>query len=183
MLSVLQDLEGSHRLPDAALAFLAADDQNGAQRCYEAAGDWEMAFALLLRREPPPGGEEVRRAARGMIETLVATGREAEAGRVAAEYLQDAEEALRHYTAGGVWRAALAVVGQSGRPALLRKLVAPAAAAAAEAALTELREDTARVNKYWERLQVVRTKRAELAAAVGESPLRLPLPLHMPVRL
>lgn len=48
----LQNLEQAGRLPDAAVAFLACDSTEDAIRCYEHAGEWKMAFALLLQSKP-----------------------------------------------------------------------------------------------------------------------------------
>ena len=49
---VVQDLEQAGRLPDAAVAYLACELAEDAIRCYEHAGEWQMAFALLLQSKP-----------------------------------------------------------------------------------------------------------------------------------
>lgn len=49
---VMQHLEQAGRLPDAAVAFLACKATEDAIRCYEHAGEWQMAFALLLQSKP-----------------------------------------------------------------------------------------------------------------------------------
>ena len=163
----LQELEERGRQPDAAVAFLACQRQGDAMRCYEAAGDSDMAFALLLRSSPPPAGPAIRRLALSLVDTLTGQGRHEEAGGVAATYLKDAAASARCHCAGGHWRAALAVASQGGNPQVLTDVVAPAAAVAAEERLSEMRTDAARVGKYVERLQLLRAKRAALAAEVG----------------
>lgn len=49
---MLQCLEQSGRLPDAAVAYLACQATDDAMRCYEYSGEWQMAFALLLQSKP-----------------------------------------------------------------------------------------------------------------------------------
>ena len=172
----LQVLEEANKQPDAAVAYLACGRKRDALRCYEVAGEWEMAMALLLQQSPPPAPAAVQKFARGLVDSLQATGRHEDAGTVAATYLKDARAAVQCFVAGGCWRAAYGAISQAGSGALLREVLAPAAAAAAEAHLRELREDAGRVDKYWQRLRQLREKREALAAAVGA--LRLPRYAH-----
>jgi hypothetical protein len=176
----VQSLEERGKLSDAAVAFLACRRRADALRCYEAAGDVHMAFALLLRSAPAPPPAAIRRLAASLIDTLQQSGRHSEAGDVAATYLKDAVAAARCYAAGGHWRSALAVVSQANDAQLLTTVVAPAAAAAAEAQLADARGDAARVGKYMERLRQLREKRTMMAAALGALPClfsKSPLPL------
>lgn len=165
-------------MPDAAVAHLACGRKGDALRCYEAAGEWEMAMALFLQQAPPPGSAAVQKFARGLVDGLQATGRHEDAGTVAATYLKDARAAVQCFVAGGCWRAAYGAVAQAGGGPLLEELLAPAAAAAAEAQLRELREDAERVGKYWQRLRQLREKREALAAAVGARPPHCLKPGH-----
>jgi hypothetical protein len=163
----LQDLEERGKLPDAAVAFLACHQEADALRCYQYAGDADMAFALLLRSSPPPSSADVRRLALSLIETLQAVGRSDEAGAVAATYLKDASTAVQCYVAAGHWRAALNAASQGGDPRLMANVLAPAVAVAAESQLADIRGDTERMAKYWQRLLRLRDKRLALAATVG----------------
>lgn len=161
----VQELEASGKLADAAVAFLACQAHEAAVRCYTQAGEWQMAFALLLQgaRDAAP----VRKLAEDLIEQLCSTGRPAEAGTVAETYLRDGERALELYVEAGEWRRALAVVGQVHRGAAAEAALAPAAAAAASAQLADARADAARALKYSVRLQALRGKRAQMAEALG----------------
>ena len=166
VLLFVQQLEEGGRLVDAAVAYLALGAPEAALRCYTYAGEWRMAFALLLQstRDAAP----VRRIAEELIEQLCSTGRTAEAATVAETYLRDAEQALQLYIDAGEWRRALAVVGQMHRGGAGEGGLAPAAASAAAANLAEVRADAARAHKYSARLQVLRAKRAQLAETLGE---------------
>jgi hypothetical protein len=99
-----------------------------------------------------------------------ATGRPSEAGTVAATYLRDGNLALQSYVEAGEWRLALGVVGQLQNDSLLTDTLKPAAAAAAVAMLSDLRQDRDRVDKYWSRLKQLRAKREQMASKVGKSP-------------
>ena len=95
MVCSAQDLEEQGKLSDAAVAFLACSRQADAMRCYESAGDADMAFALLLRGSSAAPPSSIRRLANSLIETLSGQGRHEEAGQVAATYLKDAAAAAR----------------------------------------------------------------------------------------
>ena len=82
----LQWLEEKGRCDDAAVAFMACGKLADAQRCYQFAGSWQMAFALALRANQPPAS--LRKMALTMIEQLIQMGRSEDAGQVAATYLQ-----------------------------------------------------------------------------------------------
>ena len=82
----VQWLEEKGRCDDAAVAFMACGKLADAQRCYQFAGSWQMAFALALRANQPPAS--LRKMALTMIEQLIQMGRSEDAGQVAATYLQ-----------------------------------------------------------------------------------------------
>lgn len=161
----LQQLEDQGKLADAAVAYLACGADNAALSCYTHAGEWQMAFALLLQRAPDAAA--IRSLADDLIEQLRATGRPAEAAAVAETYLRDGGLALQLYADAGEWRRALGVVGQLQREGTLERELAPAAAAAAATHLSDVRADAARAQKYSARLQALRAKRAHMAETLG----------------
>jgi hypothetical protein len=161
-------LEQAGQLPNAAVAYLSCGCTKAAERCYEHAGEWQMAFALHL--QSPHDAGSVSRLARALVDQLQATGRASEAGTVAAMYLRDGPLALQYYIEAGEWRHALGVVGQLQRPELVEEPLKPAAATAASRLLTELRADEQRIDKYWSRLKLLREKRLQLASRVGTFP-------------
>lgn len=161
----LQQLEEQGKLADAAVAYIACKAHDAALRCYTHAGEWQMAFALLLQRAPDAAA--IRRVAEDLIEQLRFTGRPAEAATVAETYLRDGGQALQLYIEAGEWRRALGVVGQLQRGGTLEGELAPAAAAAAAAQLADVRADAARAQKYSARLQALRAKRTHMAETLG----------------
>ena len=153
---------------DAAMALLAAGDADGAVAAYASAGAWEMALALACRQGW--NVERVRTLADGLVDALVASSRYADAGRVALAHVRDIDAGVAWLARAHEWRQALHAAHAVGRDDLVDTVLAPAAAEAAAAALSDARDDADRARKYLGRYQDLQARRlaaAELDVDVG----------------
>lgn len=155
-------LSNKGKYEDAALAYVAGKDLEQALRSYRLAGAWKPAMTLAARLGKDD--QSIKDIAARMANDLDDAQNYQEAAQLTLEYLKNVPNAVRLYAAGGYWREALRVATSLGSMEMVNSILAPTAASAAQRLLERFNDDTARIEKYWERLKELREKRSAMEA-------------------
>lgn len=157
-----ESLSAKGKYEDAALCFSAGGDLEQALRSYRLAGAWRPALMLAARLGKDQAA--IKSLAHRLASDLEDGHNFADAAILTHEYLNDIPRAVGLFARSGDWREGLRIAMASGMHECVDKELAPAAAEAAERILVGLREDVARVKKYWTRLQELRERRLAMEA-------------------
>ncbi len=155
-------LVGEESHEDAAAAFCACAQLQKAMAAYRSAGHWQAVMTIAGRLQLPE--EEMARLVSDVGEELQAMGRPAEAARVALEYSQDVDTAVRALLEAREWMEAIRVSSLYDHNELLASLVEPAALECATSLIEEFTEGSEKVGKYQARHQAVQQRRLSLSA-------------------
>ncbi|KAI8113033.1 hypothetical protein M9435_003039 [Picochlorum sp. BPE23] len=175
-------LSSKSKYEDAGLAYIAGEELEHALRAYRLAGAWKPAITLATRL----GKDEnyIIDLASRLANDLEEAHNFEEAAILMLEYLRKVPDAVRLYARAGNWREALRVAVSLGSMEMVDSVLAPVAADVAGRLLEGFKEDCERVQKYWNRLQELRERRAAMdamkAAADEEALLELVSKDHDP---